>query len=135
MLLFPIGLACRSIWLWLPALAIMPLMIAYSLLSLLVFAAQFTWSIVPPASRWLPAATPHAVLGLGGQVIVVLVIIAQGGLSAGSGQLVHVGAGALFELAILLFWYVYLHAPNVARLSASTTDDGMRQRRAQPVRH
>src|SRR5260370_33767038 len=50
-------------------------------------------------------------------------------------QLVHVGAGALFELAILLFWYGYLHARNVARLSASTTDDGLRQRRVQAVQH
>ena len=135
LLLFPAGLAAWAIWLWEPALALAPLMIAYSLLCLLVFAAQFTWSIVPPASRRLPAATPHAVLGLGGQVIVVLVIIAQGGLSAGSGQLVHVGAGALFELAILLFWYGYLHVRNVARLSASTSDEGLRQRRAQAVRH
>jgi hypothetical protein len=135
LLLFPAGLAAWAIWLWEPALALAPLMIAYSLLCLLVFAAQFTWSIVPPASRWLPAATPHAVLGLGGQVIVVLVIIAQGGLSAGSGQLVHVGAGALFELAILLFWYGYLYTRNVARLSASTNDEGLRQRRAQAVQH
>jgi hypothetical protein len=64
----------------------------------------------------------------------VLVIIAQGGLSAGSGQLVHVGAGALFELAILLFWYGYLHARNITRLSASTNDEGLRQRHAQAVR-
>jgi hypothetical protein len=135
LLLFPAGLAAWAIWLWEPALALAPLMIAYSLLCLLVFAAQFTWSIVPPASRWLPATTPHAVLGLGGQVIVVLVIIAQGGLSAGSGQLVHVGAGALFELAILLFWYGYLHARNVAHLSASTNNEGLRQRRAQAVQH
>jgi len=135
LLVFPAGLAAWAILLWEPALALVPLMIAYSLLCLLVFAAQFTWSIVPPASRWLPATTPHAVLGLGGQVIVVLVIIAQGGLSAGSGQLVHVGAGALFELAILLFWYGYLHTRNVARLSASTNDGGLRRRRAQAVQH
>jgi hypothetical protein len=105
MLVFPAGFAAWAIWLWEPSLGQAPLMIAYSLLCALVFASQFTWRIFPSASGFLPATTPHVMLGLGGQALVVLVIIGQGGFSADSGQLVHVGAGALLELAILLFWY------------------------------
>jgi hypothetical protein len=124
LVVFPAGLAAGTIWLWkTPPLDLVPLMITYSLLCLVIFAMQFTWRIIPPASRWLPAAMPHVILGLGGQVLVVLVIIGQGGLSADSGQLVHVGAGSLLELAILLFWYGLLHTGIVARENASTEDE------------
>jgi hypothetical protein len=139
LLVFPAGLAAWTIWLWeKPPLDLVPLMIAYSILCLLVFATQFIWRIVPPASHWLPAAMPHVILGLGGQVVVVLVIIGQGGLSADSGQLVHVGAGALLELAILLFWYGRLHTGIVARANISTNDDELRLkslRRAKALQH
>jgi hypothetical protein len=127
LVVFPAGLAAGTIWLWeKPPLDLVPLMIAYSLLCLVIFAMQFTWRIIPPASGWLPAAMPHVILGLGGQVLVVLVIISQGGLSTDSGQLAHVGAGALLELAILLFWYGFLHTGIVARTSASMNDEGLR---------
>ncbi len=111
LLVFPAGLAAWTIWLWEePRLDLVPLMIAYSLLCLVVFATQFIWRIIPPTSRLLPSAIPHAILGLGGQTIVVLSIIVQGGLSSGSTTLLpHVGAGALLELTIMLFWYGYLH--------------------------
>src|SRR5258708_40366966 len=108
---------------------------SYSWLCLLVLVTQFTWRIVPPASRWLPATTPHVILGLGGQAIVGLVIIAQGGLSPDSGQLRHVGAGALLDLAILLFWYGHLHTRNIARLRASINRDSSRLQRAKAVQH
>ncbi len=134
LLVFPAALAASTIWLWeKPPLDLVPLMIAYSLLCLLVFATQFIWSIIPPASRWLPAAMPHVILGLGGQVAVVLVIIGQGGLFADSGQLVHVGAGALLELAVLLFWYGSLHTGIVARWNASVDDK--RWQSAKAVQH
>jgi hypothetical protein len=138
MLVFPSGLAAWTIWLWQPPLDLAPLMIAYSLLCALVFATQFAWRIVPPASRWLPSAIPHVILGLGGQVLVVLVIIGQGGLSAGSGLLVHVGAGALLELAILLFWYGSLHKGIIARNNVSVSgpeSEGARLKRARAVQH
>ncbi len=124
LLVFPAGLAAWTIWLWeKPPLDLVPLMIAYSLLCLVVFATQFTWRIIPPNSRWLPSAIPHAILGLGGQTIVVLSIIGQGGLSSnGPVQLAHVGAGALLELALLLFWYGYLHTGIVASANISVND-------------
>src|SRR6266568_4372745 len=124
LLVFPAGLAAWTIWLWEePPLDLVPLMTAYSLLCLVVFATQFTWRIIPPNSRWLPSAIPHAVLGLGGQTIVVLSIIGQGGLSSnGPVQLAHVGAGALLELALLLFWYGYLHTGIVASANISVND-------------
>src|SRR6266487_4661354 len=74
LLVFPAGLAAWTIWLWeKPPLDLVPLMIAYSLLCLVLFATQFTWRIIPSTtSRWLSAAIPHVILGLGGQTIVVL---------------------------------------------------------------
>ena len=132
LIVFPAGLAAGTIWLWeKPPLDLVPLMIAYGLLCLVIFALQFTWRVIPPTSGWLPAAIPHVFLGLGGQVLVVLVIISQGGLSADSGQLAHVGAGALLELAILLFWYGFLHTGIVTRMSASVHDEGLRLQRLQ----
>ena len=119
LLVFPAGLAAATIWLWeKPPLDLVPLMIAYSLLCLVVFASQFTWKSIPPASRWVPPAVPHALLGLGGQAIVVLSIISQGGLTSnGPTLLAIVGAGALLELALLLLWYGYLHTGIVASMN------------------
>ncbi len=134
LLVFPAGLAAGTIWLWgEPPLDLVPLMIAYSLLCLVVFASQYLWKIIPPASRWVPPAVPHAILGLGGQTIVVLSIIGQGGLTSnGPARLAHVGAGALLELALLLFWYGYLHTGIVASANISVNDiqkrlDGLQQ--------
>jgi len=121
LLVLPAGLAAATIWLWQkPPLVLVPLIIAFSLLCLVVFASQFTWRIIPPASRWIPAAIPHAILGLGGQAIVVLSIIAQGGLNSnGPALLPYVGAGALLELTLLLFWYGYLHTGIIASANIS----------------
>jgi len=80
------------------------LMGAFSLLCVLLFASQVIWKVIPPATNWLPATLLHRVFGLGGQALVVLLIIGRGGLSADAWPLVHVGAGALFLLALLLFW-------------------------------
>src|SRR5207248_8835346 len=97
LLVFPAGLAAGTIWLWQePPLDLVPLMIAYSLLCLVVFASLYIWKIIPPAARWVPPAITHAIPGLGGQTIVVLGIIGQGGLTSnGPTLLAHVGAGAL----------------------------------------
>jgi hypothetical protein len=124
LLVVPVGLAAATIWLWgSPPLDLVPLMIAYSLLCLVVFASQFIWRMIPPASHWMPSAIPHAILGLGGQTIVVLSIISQGGLTSnGPSNLPHVGAVALLELALLLFWYGYLHVGLVAGAHTSFGD-------------
>ena len=140
LLVFPAGLAAWTIWLWEePPLDLVPLMIAYSLLCLVVFATQFTWRIVPPISSWLPSAIPHAILGLGGQTIVVLSIIGQNGLSSnGPPLLAHVGAGALFELALMLFWYGSLHTGIVtsANISVNDTQKSLKSlRQAEVLQH
>jgi hypothetical protein len=121
LLVFPAGLAAGTIWLWQePPLDLVLLMFAYSLLCLVVFASQYIWKIIPPTSRWVPPALPHAILGLGGQTIVVLSIIGQGGLTSnGQGLLAHVGAWALLVLALLLFWYGYLHTGIVSSANIS----------------
>src|SRR5437763_17048925 len=83
LLVFPAGLAAGTIWFWGdPPLDLVPLMIAYSLLCLVVFASQYRWKIIPPASRWVPPAVRHVMLGLGGQTMVVLRIVGAGGLAS-----------------------------------------------------
>ncbi|MGZ3626469.1 MAG: hypothetical protein ACXVDN_02225 [Ktedonobacteraceae bacterium] len=140
LLVFPAGLAVATIWLWeKPPLDFVPLMIAYSLLCLVVFASQFTWKIILPASRWVHPAVPHALLGLGGQTIVVLSIISQGGLTSnGPTLLAIVGAGALLELALLLLWYGYLHTGIVASMNMSENNTQKRfgsQQQAKILQH
>jgi len=82
-------------------------MMAYSVLWLLVFASQFLWKMLAPAVRLLAPPRLYALVSIVGQILVVLAIILQGGLFADAGLLAHVGAGSLFVLALLLFWYGY----------------------------
>ncbi|HZU70391.1 MAG TPA: hypothetical protein VFA09_24180 [Ktedonobacteraceae bacterium] len=137
-LVFPVALVAWSIAVWQPPLSNVQLMISYSLLCALIFASQYIWRVIPPAANRIPAPVVHTVLGIGGQVVVILYIIAQGGLFASSGLLAHVGAGALLELAILLFWYGSVHSGNIKRLLATESDAGKREARlsqAIRVRH
>jgi hypothetical protein len=90
-------------------------MVVYNLLSVLIFASQFMWRFVPSATRLLPSTRLHTVLGLGGQVLVVLAIIRQGGLSADAGLLAHVGACSLNILVVLLFWHGCLQTREALR--------------------
>lgn len=113
LLVFPVGLAAWTIWLWYPPLDLAPLMIAYSGLCVLVFASQIIWKGIPPVKHLLPVGSLHDLLGLGGQSIVVLAIALQGGLFADAGMLVHVGAGSLFVLAALLFAYGWMRTHTV----------------------
>jgi hypothetical protein len=99
----PVGLAAWAIWLF--PLDLVPHLLTYDLLCVVVFATQFTWRFIQPATRWLAPTRLHSVLGLGGQALIVLVVIGQGGLLTGSGRLVHVGAASLLILSLLLFWY------------------------------
>ena len=91
------------------------LMGAFSLLCVLLFASQFIWKVIPPATNWLPPTLLHRVFGLGGQALVVLIVIGRGGLSADAWPLAQVGAGALFLLALLLFWYGRLQNAMIVR--------------------
>ncbi len=131
LLVFPIGLggliglvAWATDQLWAP----WQLALTLSLLCVLIFASQFIWKIIPPATNWLPATWLHRVFGLVGQALVVLFVIQQDGLSADSPALAHVGplvlslahigAGTLLVLALLLFWYGRLqHVPPLRRWS------------------
>ncbi len=91
----------------LPHWELWQVMVAYSLLCVLIFATRFVWKLVPAATGLLSPTRLHDILGLGGQLIVVLAIIAHGGLLE-AGLLAHVGAGSLFVLAALLCWYGHL---------------------------
>lgn len=135
-LVFPFGLAIWVIQRWQPSLPLTSLMIAYSLLCVLTFATQLLWRRVPPTTRWIPAPTLHTVLSLGGLSLVVLAIITQNGLSADSGLLAQEGVGVLLVLALFVFVSGRLHLDDVARLSASESDEAKRAallRRARTV--
>ncbi len=113
MLVVPVALAA-----W--AIAQIPwnpwqLMIMYNLLCVLIFASQFVWKVLSPATHLLPATRLHKMLGLGGQGLVVLAILSQGGFLAGTGVLGHVGAGSLLVFALLIFWFGCLHSDKAVR--------------------
>ncbi len=89
-------------------------MMAYSSLCILIFAAQFIWRVFLPAPRRIAPAHLSLVLAVGGQALIVLVIMLVGGLSMRTGILVHVGAGSLIVLALLLAWAGYLQTEHTA---------------------
>jgi hypothetical protein len=80
-------------------------MAGYTLLCVLIFGSQFVWQKLPSSTQLVAPGKLHQILGLGGQIGVVVVIIGLGGLLAGSGVLAHIGAGSLWVLAGLLFWW------------------------------
>ena len=123
LLVFPVGLAAWAIWLWYPTPHVAPMMMAYSGLCVLVFASRIIWRVLPPAKHLLPVGSLHDLLGLGGQSIVVLAIVLQGGFFADSGMLVHVGAGSLFILAALLFAYGWVRTHDIMPVVAVARDD------------
>jgi hypothetical protein len=59
------------------------------------------------------------VIGLGGQVLVVLAIMLQGGLFATGQALAHVGSGSLCVLSLLLFWYGRIQTTTAVRHSCN----------------
>jgi len=93
--------------LWMIARTAWPLwqqMGAYSLLCAVIFSAQFIWRVLSPATQLFSPKRLYTLVGLCGSVVVIVVIMFYGGLSAQAGMLVHVGAASLFLLALLLFW-------------------------------
>src|SRR6266700_6520742 len=80
-------------------------MIGYTLLCVLIFGSQFVWQKLPSSTQIIAPRKLHQILGLGGQICVVLAIVGEGGLLADSGMLAHVGAGSLLVLAGWLFWW------------------------------
>ncbi len=80
-------------------------MIGYTLLCVLIFGSQFVWQKLPSSTQIIAPRKLHQILGLGGQICIVLAIVGEGGLLADSGMLAHVGAGSLLVLAGWLFWW------------------------------
>ena len=115
LLLVPVGLAAWTIWQWQPHPSLAILIAAYSILGVLIFAMQFVWKVLPPLTHWLPARFLHRFLALGGHVLLLLVIMFNGGLSANSGLLAFVGAGTLTVLALLVFWFGRVQSSNVVQ--------------------
>ncbi|HEU0002000.1 MAG TPA: hypothetical protein VFQ36_13955 [Ktedonobacteraceae bacterium] len=131
LLIFPAGFAALTIWLWYPRLDMASLMIAYTILCVVIFATQFIWQALPHTKGLLAATTLHEVLSIGGQTLVVLVILAQNGGSVGAGILAQVGAGALFVLAAMIFACGLLRPYTVMHSLPRQTDDATRLKRIQ----
>lgn len=131
---FPAGLAAWAIWQWQFSVPLAWLMIVYSGLCVLIFAAQFTWRLLPPATNWISETLLHTLLGLGGQGLIVLTIVMHNGLSAASGNLAPVGVGALLELAALVFASGYLKLHNALRLNATEDNEILRETRLRTAR-
>jgi hypothetical protein len=91
------------------------LAIGYSLLCVFAFVSQFIWELIPFITNQLSSIRLYRVCALAGQALVVLSIILLGGPFASDVALAHVGAGALFVLALLLCWYGRLQHTMVAQ--------------------
>lgn len=131
LLLFPVGCAAATIWLWYPRPAFTSLMVAYTGLCALVFATQFIWRVLPNRQGWLTTTTLHEVLGIGGQALVVAVILTQGGFTSSAGSLAQVGAGALCTLAALIFILGLLRPLTVTLSLPAQADSDTRLRHIQ----
>ena len=132
LLIFPAGFAALTIWLWYPRLDVTSLMVAYTILCVVVFATQFIWQALPHTKGWLAATTLHEVLSIGGQTLVVLVMLAltQNG-SADAGILAQVGAGALCVLAVMIFACGLLRPYTVMHSLPLQIDDATRLKHMQ----
>ncbi len=76
-------------------------MLAFGVLFFLLFAVSSVWRRVSGNKHTML----YTALGFVGQLLVLLGIIAQDGLSSDAGALGHVGVIVLLLLAIQLFWY------------------------------
>jgi hypothetical protein len=114
-LVLPVIFAALAILLWQPHLDIAAMMVAFSILCTLIFVSQLVWKVITPLTSSIPASLLHNVAGIGGQFLVVLVIIGNGGLFASSGLLAFVGAGSLFVLALMAFCYGRIQEINFVR--------------------
>jgi hypothetical protein len=76
-------------------------LIAYSLLCILIFAAQFLR--LTSGTRIVSPTRLYRGISIAGQMLVVLLSVAHGALFASVGLLAHVGAGTLLVLAGLVF--------------------------------
>jgi hypothetical protein len=121
MLVLPVIFAAFAIWLWQPHLDTTAMMIAFGALCVLIFASQFVWMVITPLTQTIPASILHNVTSIGGQLLIVLIIIGDGGLSASSGTLAFVGAGSLFVLAMMIFCYGYIQKNSLVRRCCSYT--------------
>lgn len=138
LLVFPVALATWSIYLWQSGTGPVPLIVAYTLLCVLIYAGQFIWNF------WLASASPvsarglHHALSLGGLCAVLLFAVSQGALSSTGGVLAQAGVLALVTLSVLLFFYGLLHPSHVAWGMPESLDEVMRAARlaeARAVRH
>ena len=131
LLISPAGFAALTIWLWYPRLDVTSLMVVYTILCVVIFATQFIWQALPYTKGWLAATTLHEVLSIGGQTLVVLVILAQNDGPAGAGILAQVGAGALCVLAAMIFVCGLLRPYTVMHSLPSQIDDATRLKHMQ----
>lgn len=106
-LLVPAGLAAWAIS-RLPVDTASTLLL-YSLLCVLIFVSRFLWKSVTAKNLLVSPVWFPALLALGGQVLVVVIAIRDGGLTTSHPPfLIYAGAGTLLVLTILITWSGYL---------------------------
>ena len=81
---------------------------ALSVLFFAVSVVYYSWSFLPSNTQRYGQGRGYTLLGLGGQMLVVLTIIGEGGLATDAGILARVGVGALLLLAIQFFCYGWM---------------------------
>ncbi len=74
-----------------------------SLLFFLVFAIPYIWHILSPQAQSQPQRIVYILLGFMGQIVILLLVIGQGGLAPEQQALAHIGIGVLLLLAVQLF--------------------------------
>ena len=81
---------------------------ALSVLFFVISAVYYGWSFLPSNTQRFSQGMWCMLLGLGGQVLVVLTVIGEGGLADDAGMLAQVGVCALLLLAVQLFCYGWM---------------------------
>ncbi len=133
-LVFPVGMAAWTLYLWLPASQPVLIIVAYTLLCVLLFASQFIWRRLPAATHWLPQTSLHNALSLGGLCAVLLYALDQGALSTSAGALAHAGVFTLVSLSVLLGLYGLTHPSTMARAFAQGLSQEQRVTRLEAAR-
>lgn len=134
LLVVPAGLAAWTIALWLSASGPISLIVAYTLLCVLIYGAQFAWRVWPGRVFVVPASVLHHTLSLGGLCVVLIFAPGEGALSPGAGLLAQAGILALVVLSALIFFYGLLRPGNAARALPASLDATTRTARLVPAR-
>ena len=134
LLVFPVGLASWATYLWQSTAGPVPLIVAYTLLCALIYAAQFVWRLWPALPSKKQASSLYAVFSSGGLCLVLLFAVSQGALAPTAGALAQAGVLALVTLSVLLFLHGLLYPAQVRRALSELLDEALIEARVASAR-